>query len=218
MSKIGIFGSSGYGKSSLVKTLIRDRNRVIVFDTMDEYSDLMPSCDNAEALRRALAARWYANSMRVAYVPPSGSEAAALHALCRFLIVCQQPFKLGTDQRPVALVIEEMDLSFPVTALAAELDGMPFVCNRGRHYGIELIGVSQYPAQVSTRFRANMDEVYSFMLPFEGHRQALRQQFGDRTDELARLDKYSFLHCRAGAVTDGSQTFRGGPPPARVLP
>jgi hypothetical protein len=101
-------------------------------------------------------------------------------------------------------VVEEMDMSFPVSSLARELNGMVDMCNRGRHYGIEVIGVSQSPAQVSATFRQNMAEVFIFPLGFHNHRAAMLEILGPtHKDALANLTHHEFLHYCDGRVATG---------------
>jgi hypothetical protein len=211
--KVGIFGASGYGKTTLAYQLVTERPRVIVFDPLDQWGpDFgLPSFEDGEAFKTALATAWY-GSCRLAYVPRAECEPLELDQLARFLLACQAPYKRGLDPRPITLVIEEMDLSYPVHALPAGYGGMATLCNRGRHYGVELIGLSQYPAQVSTRFRANMDQVYSFNLPFDAHRKSLVQNFGARIDELGQLRPHRYLHAAGGAVESGCNAARKSSP------
>lgn len=203
--KIGVFGMTGMGKSTRLKAMLKDRRRVVVFDTQGEYAGngCAALATNAAELRAHLARGW-GGSFSVAYQPMPGQEAAALHGLCVFLLACQEPYKAGADRRPLTFVVEEMDKSFPVSALPRELFGMTDMCNRGRHYGIEVIAASQFPAQVSSTFRANMSEVYCFRLGFHSHRASMLEIFGPAyRDKLAQLAPHEYLRFCDGDVTEG---------------
>ena len=58
----------------------------------------------------------------------------------------------------MTLVVEEMNLSFPVAGGVHKCTGFAEICSRGRHYGIDVIGASQRIAEVDTRFRGNCTE------------------------------------------------------------
>lgn len=162
--RIGVWGRSGSGKSSYVKRLIRERKRLVIFDPLAEYGPELRirsiehrQADSLDQVRLAMVSDW--QSFRVAYVPPSGKEPAALSALAKLLLAAQQPFKDGRrGARPLTLVVEEMNLSFPVHGGAQKSPGFAEICSRGRHYGIEVIGVSQRVNEVSKRFRGNATE------------------------------------------------------------
>lgn len=203
--KIGVFGRTNSGKSTRVKALLRDRPRVIVFDVMDEYQEAgLIRCEGADALRRYIAASWHRRAWRAAYIPPVGDLPAALHALCVFLTGIQAGYKDGGRQDGVTLVVEEMDTSYPLAQLPRHLSGAPNLCNRGRHWGVEMIGVSQSPAQVSMTFRQNVSELYVFPLGAEQHRQAMLQLIGSaHRDELAALQQHEYLRYADGEVTRG---------------
>ena len=196
---------TGSGKSTRVKELLKERKRVIVFDTQDEYRSLhFKAFEAGGPIKQWLASQWMKDNFAVAYVPRPGQEAESLHALCRFLIACQEPYKTGADTRPITLVVEEMDMSFPVSMLPRELNGMYDMCNRGRHYGIEVIGVSQSPAQVSATFRQNMSEVFVFALGFHNHRAAMIEILGpDHKQALADLSSHEYLYYCDGKVSTG---------------
>ena len=228
--KIGVYGMTGSGKTTKVRELLKSRKRSIIFDTQDEYFKLgIPAFRPGEPMQKFLSEVWNADGFTVAYVPPGGMMATefgstvpaqmiALHQLCEFLIECQEPYRTGQDLRPLSLVVEEMDISFPVTSLPRELFGMVNMCNRGRHAGIEVIGVSQSPAQVSATFRQNMAECFVFKLGFHNHRQAMLEILGPQYRQgLAELRTHEYLHYCDGEISTGRNALAGGPP-SRVVP
>ena len=158
--RIGVFGRSGSGKSTYVKNLIRDERRLVVFDPCDEYRTLKKT---TPAGVLGAAKRSY-RDFRLRVVPTGGGgEAAALSRLCDVLKLIQEPYKQNMAGAPeLVLVVEEMNLSFPVHGGAEKAPAFAELCSRGRHWGIEIVGVSQRIAEVSTRFRGNLTEAVIF--------------------------------------------------------
>lgn len=110
---------------------------------------------------------------------------------------------LGQDEWQITLVIEEMNPGYPAQALPAHFHGMARVCNQGRHYGVNVIGVTQRPALVSATFRGNISEAYIFPLSWGEDKNAILQMLGrEHADGLTRLQDYRCLHWRNGHVTE----------------
>lgn len=211
--RIGVWGRSGSGKSSYVKRLIKGRKRLVIFDPLAEYSAALrigevrhTRRDSLDDVLKAMETNW--RGFRVAYVPPAGMEEKALSALCVTLLEAQQPFKEGKrGALPMTLVVEEMNMSFPVAGGAQKSPGFADVCSRGRHYGIEVIGVSQRIAEVATRFRNNCTE--TVVLAQKGDRdfRAAAAELGVDVATVAGLKNLEYLHEKNGEVTRGKITF-----------
>lgn len=210
--RIGVWGRSGSGKSSFVKKLIKGRKRLIIFDPLDEYGPELRirsiahrKANDLDEVRKAMASDW--RSFRVAYVPPAGQEAAALSALCKLLMAAQQPFKDGRSAQTITLVVEEMNLSFPVGGGVQKCPGFAEICSRGRHFGIEVFGVSQRIAEVNTRFRGNCTE--TVVLKQRGPRDvdAAAAELGIPKAKVTALKPLEYLHEKGGEITAGKITF-----------
>lgn len=207
--RIGVYGASGSGKSTRVKDLMRGAERVVVFDPMDEYaSHRFARCTS---LARVLAGmkRGWAGGFRIAYVPPSNREAEALHKLALLLMQAQAPYRDERDARKIVLVVEELNLSFPVAALPRDIYGMGELCSRGRHYGIEVIGVTQRLAEVNTRFRGNTSEAYFFRQSDHVDVQAVGRMLGPQwAKHVQELQDHHYLRRVGGQITDGKNILR----------
>mgnify|MGYP000566087522 CR=1 FL=1 len=211
--RVGVWGRSGSGKSSYVKRLIKARKRLVVFDPLAEYGSALRigtvehrRRDSLDDVRKAMLSNWA--GFRVAYVPPAGKETAALSALSKLLFACQQPFKDGKPgAKMLTLVVEEMNLSFPVSGGAQKCPGFADICSRGRHYGIEVIGVSQRIAEVATRFRNNCTE--TVVLAQKGPRDldAAAAELGIHKAQVSKLQNLDYLQEKGGTVTKGKITF-----------
>lgn len=200
--RVGVWGASGSGKSSYVKAAIAQRRRVVVFDPQGEYPGRR--LGDLESVRREMRENW--SSFRISYTPPPGKESQALSGLCRLLLAAQRPFKETGRGAPLVLVVEEMNLSFPVAGGAAKCPGFAEICSRGRHYGIEAWGVSQRIAEVDTRFRGNCTETVVFRQ--KGHRDqsAAALELGARPADLPR-ENLCFVVEQSGNLKSGKLKF-----------
>lgn len=204
--RIGVWGRSGSGKSSYAKRLLKGRGRVVIFDPLDEYGrEGFKTVRSVDAVRMAMRKNW--SGFRVAYVPPAGGEARALSALCRLLFAAQAPYRQSGRGQGITLVVEEMNMSFPVAGGDKICPGFAEVCSRGRHYGIEVIGLSQRIAEVSTRFRGNCTETVCFAQKGPRDLKAASDELGVAVTRVQALENLSYLHEQAGSVTEGKITF-----------
>lgn len=196
-----VVGRRGSGKSTLTKGLLKDRPKVIVFDPQAEYAGRpWVRCDTRLELLRAMRKRW-ANGFHLAYVPVAGDEIEALHKLALICFSAQSPYNDGVDPRKLTLVVEEANLSIPARLLPVSLNGMARVVNQGRHYGIEVIAVTQRPAMISKDFRGSVATSYVFPLADEDDQQAMLNKLGKACREpLRTLANHRCLMHRDGQV------------------
>lgn len=197
-----VVGRRGSGKSTLVKNLIGGEPRVIVFDPMREYGAIgFQTVETLEALRLAVAGGWD-RGFRVAFVPTRHARAEAFERVCDFVLRAQRPYFDGSDHRQILLVAEELNIVFPSHGKAS---GSFSECIlQGRHYGINIIGVTQRPALVGPTFRDNCRTWY--VLPLGGNddrQEVLRKSGKEWTEPLRVLENHNFLEIRDGVVSEG---------------
>ncbi|QIE44463.1 hypothetical protein G5B38_02370 [Pseudohalocynthiibacter aestuariivivens] len=219
--RIGIWGASGSGKSSYVKQLLKGRARMVVFDPLAEYA---PLCNvtvrSLDSVRLAMRKDW--RGFRIAYVPVAGQEPRSLSALAKLLIAAQEPYRQTGAGGQITMVVEEMNLSFPVHGGAEKAPGFADVCSRGRHFGIEVYGLSQRIAEVATRFRGNCTE--TVVMRQQGPRdvKAASDASGASAAQIGRLQNLDYIHSAGGVLTPGKITFNkraanvNSPPAANV--
>lgn len=206
--RIAVWGSSGSGKSTYVQRRIANARRVVVFDPMAEYE----KCDRARRLddiRLLMEANWTA--FRIAYRPPVGKEAEALSKVCFGLLKAQEPFLAGQSKRRLTLVVEELNLSFPVHGGATKCPGFAEICSRGRHSGITVIGISQRAKEVSKRFRGNCTEAVTFMQFDEGDAKAAAESVRCRFNQIPS-EPLHYIRRSGAKVTTGKLLFSGKNP------
>lgn len=161
---IGIWGKRGSGKSTRAKMLIKGVDRLVVYDPILEYG--RENCQVVTTIKALLIAirKGWQKGFRIAYQPGTGDDHVENVAqLCEYLTAVQEPYFNDKDNRKIVFVIEEMSLSVP-NRNDPRLQKILNMCNIGRHYGIEIIGISQRLAEVHTTFRANTYDNYFFGL------------------------------------------------------
>ena len=63
-------------------------------------------------------------------------------------------------QNQLTLAADELNLGYPARGHKEKYNGFPSICSRGRHWGINLYGISQRVAEINTRFRGNTSSMY----------------------------------------------------------
>lgn len=204
--RVGVWGRSGSGKSSYVKQRIKGARRVIVFDPMAEYgAQGFKTVRTVAAVRDAMRANW--SGFRIAYVPPAGAEARALSALSELVLLAQSGFKSSGRGDRLTLIVEEMNTAFPLAGGVEKAKAFAEICSRGRHSGIEVIGVSQRIAEVATRFRGNCTETVVFIQKGPRDMAAAAAELGIKPDQVASLKPLHYLTEVNGTITPGVVTF-----------
>lgn len=205
---IGVWGRSGSGKSTLVKRLLGGRSRVVIFDMMDEYGAIAPAAtDHLSTLVERIARNWR-GGFRLRFLPAEGDPAEQLNMLAGVLARVQEPYRDGRDDRKITLVAEELAASYPNVRRASAFTDL---CQRGRHYGIELIGTSQRMADVNMAFRGNTSADYFFALRAAADYQAAGTLIGQGNVETLRgLKQHEYLKFARGEVTRGKNPLRIG--------
>lgn len=160
--RIGIFGASGSGKTTKAKELIRSVKRLISFDALDNLSGRAFTA--LPELQRFIVAN-YAKGFKVRYVPALSGAVSDLSELSGWLLRLQEPYKSGKISSQITLFVDELDVSFPLNISRSQPDNkFYFICCRGRHYGINIVGISQRMSLVDLPFRANLSDLFVFRL------------------------------------------------------
>jgi hypothetical protein len=155
-----------------------------------------------------VSAHWRAPAWRVAYTV-AGDHVGELHKLSVYLWNAMAPYETGRDRKMLMLIVEEMDLSVPNHRLPRGSEGFKQLTLQGRHRGIEIIGVTQHPAQVPVWFRISCPERYVFAVGLEDH-----GIMGTRyRDQVAALTTHHYLRFdQGGQVTHGENRLSRGSP------
>lgn len=160
--RVGIFGASGSGKTTKALDLIKNCKRLIVFDVLGDFAGKFKQFTNISELKRYCVYN-YVKGFRVSFVPPYGEEAKALDELSLFIKTLQVGYKDNFHAVKLTLFVDELNRSFPLGYTREKpLNSFGFLCNQGRHYGVNLLGVSQRLSLVDMPFRSNLSDIYFF--------------------------------------------------------
>jgi len=140
-----IFGKRGCGKTELARILTRICRRLLIYDTLGEYSKGV-IIEDLQALKDFWG-KVYRGKFRIIYQPvdPEGD----FDAVCRLVYECGE----------LTFLVEELDRYSRPLALSR-----PFkeIIQRGRHYDIELIGITQRPHGIDKLLTSQAKEMYIF--------------------------------------------------------
>ncbi len=218
-ARYGLFGKSKSGKSTMMNRLIRNHKRVILFDAIDERS--------ADARKEGLTEVTcidelqdlvndnYETGFRYWYHPHYEVDLVqALSDLSLFMLDIQTQFadQYGTKGRPsLMLAVDEMADCFPNHTMKKGQDSFSSMCRMGRHKGIHLIGATQRPAEVSTKFRGQLEKRFIFSLQEGVDLEAIERMGGTDGKQLAEavrlLKPLEYIRMENGIYTKGMLRF-----------
>jgi len=182
-----IFGKRGSGKSYLANKLIETESRLIVFDTLSEYTGGVVFED-----REKFFEFWrshYRRPFRLIYQPlQPDREIEEIAGLV---------YALGD----ITFVVEEIDCyctSFQIS------ESFAHVIQRGRHRNITLIGITQRPYGIHRLLTSQAKEIYIFNTNEPRDRDYLKTLLGQEVEaKLDTLKQYEYIYWQDGA--DGLQ-------------
>lgn len=179
-------GQSGTGKGLWVKKKLKELkpNRILILDPQDEYGDFASPVSSAADMARLVVKAGDAGAFRVRYVFPK--SATADHFARVFDLACQLTYLA----RNCVFLPEELS-NFTTPSWAPPL--WKRMCNSGRHEGVHVIGVSQYPAQIDKAFLSNATLIHVGFLGEESHRKAVAARMDVHPDVIRDLPDLTYL-------------------------
>ena len=163
--RVGIFGASGSGKTTKARELIQGLDRVVCVDPLGDFRNLTGAVvisGDLVSVKNEIVRR-YSTGFKIVFVPIFGQVEKQLNDLCYFLVKMQAGFLAGFHDAQITLVVDELDEGFASGIMQRNsANGFGYLCKRGRHYGINLVGISQRTAQVDVCFRGNLSALYLF--------------------------------------------------------
>jgi len=213
--RIGIFGRSQSGKSTLLDQIMRKHKRAVLFDAIDEratvaaregYTEVTDINELQERIDRD-----YASGFRFWFHPAYDADLVqSLSDLSTLLLDIQTQYAdlHGTANRPsIALAVDEMADCFPNHILRKGQDAFSNMCRMGRHKGIHLIGASQRPAEVSTKFRGQLEKRFIFSLTEPRDLEVVEKMGGVNGKEFSEtvrlLRRLEYIRLENGELTFG---------------
>jgi len=200
---VGVFGSTGCGKSLWVKTnlLHKGDKRFAIWDYKREYNgadyaDLVTT--NLGQAVRAIGQKTF----RVVFQPSFDDKIRVK----QFDVFC----KAVWHARDMKVLVEE--LGMVTTPQRAPAGWKQLTCT-GRSQGITIIATSQRPAQVDKDFYDNCTELHCGYLAGARSRQVLAGEMGVPEGDIANLEALYYIHknLRTKEITRGKTKIPGLP-------
>lgn len=169
--RYGIFGASGCGKTTKARELIRNTNRLIVFDSIkNEWATAGRSwlprfnlVTTADELQKAIKKRW-TSGFQIVFRPTYGQEIKQLDQVCRVIWGFQSQY--GTHHMAkMTLFVDEAQECAPSGLARNFPDHAALLLSKmGRAKGVNMIVASQRIKTVDIAIRSNLTGIYIFRL------------------------------------------------------
>lgn len=193
---IFVSGQRGSGKSYWVKDHLRGLTRYLLYDTMGEYGPAAGPCfvEIDELIDYLVPYENGGGFFEAVFAPIEDSD---------FETFCEVGLALGN----VCVIIEEVDqFATPYyTPLAFQK-----MIKRGRHRGVNVLGVSQRPASVSRLLTSQTTRFIVFRMFEPKDITYYKSIIGPVADRLGKIDNYDFfdIDFNQGGVQVPPQTSR----------
>lgn len=183
-----IFGKRGSGKSELAKKLSSDRirsggpQRLLIYDTLGEYTDGVIVSDLM--LLRDYWKKVYRGNFRIIYQPvdPEGD----FDSVCREVCKCED----------LTFLVEEMDRFARPLALSRQFKE---IVQRGRHYRVELIGITQRPHGIDKLLTSQAKQMCIFNTTEPRDIDYFKEVVGyEVVKKIAAIQQYEYVNYRDG--------------------
>lgn len=179
---ISVMGGKGSGKSTLVKEIVDEAPRVIVFDTMGEYNSRRDKpIESHEGALSELGRIQHESRFRV--VLRLVDDEQALSAM-------RVAYDVGKPGKPTLIVVEETSFYCSPNHLPPEL--ARFV-RYGRHQSLDQIYVSRRPAEIHRDLTAQSDIIVSFRQHEPNDIAYLIRAMGPEAKNLPHLADYQIM-------------------------
>lgn len=170
-------GKRGSGKSSLARARIRESERVVIYDTLEEYPAPV-IISNPRELLEYLQGR---QKFKVAYRPFRPEK--------EFGWVCRVLFNIGN----LLFVAEEVDQYSSAHGADVWFNNL---LRRGRHRQVEMICISRRPAEIPRDLTANVYRMVAFRTSEPRDVDYFRRVMGDMAHALRNLPELTGIEWR----------------------
>ena len=184
-----IFGKRGSGKSYLAQKLLEDEQRVLIFDTLSEYTEGVVFEDYEEFTE--FWRKIYQHPYQLIYRPLKPDE--------EIETIADLVYTIGN----ICFLVEEIDCYCTAYKIG---ESFAHVIQRGRHKNITLIGVTQRPFGIHRLLTSQAKEIYIFNTNEPRDLDYLRALLGQDIDKkLDELKQYEYIKW-----TDGNDNLEIG--------
>jgi hypothetical protein len=185
-----IFGLSGFGKTTLARSLLAHHSRCLIVDPLREYSDVAVQVETIEELEAYLAhthGRW-----RIAYAsdqlndawtdPATGEDESEFTQLCRIA------YLLGD----CLFVIDEVDLFCSPQDIPRQFARL---IRYGRHQRTQYLAIARRPSEVHRLVTSQAYEISCFAMAEPVDVDYLRKRVGSAfIDGLDHLPPFTYRY------------------------
>jgi len=199
-----VFGKSRSGKTAYSINLLKDADRLFVFDPKGTWV----KSPGFEIIKHFAQVKTFLDDIgdrpfRAVYMPEKAARCVErLSTLSLMLMDHQDKYFWDKGGKKITLVVDELADAFPL-AVPDLYSGFREMCRKGGEYGVNVLGITQRPATVHTDFRGNLDFItcFQFSLAIDRKAVALAMEDDAIESELMGLDKYHFVEFTDGAWT-----------------
>ena len=198
--RTAIFGKSRSGKTSLAHEKLKGAARVFAFDPKGTWAKY-PEFERLEHFSQVkpFLEDMADGAFKAVYIPEALKATERLSTLSLMILDIQRDYFWDKGGSKFTLVADELQDGFPL-ALPGGCPGFAEICSKGGEFGIDVVGITQSPAAVHPRFRANLDRIAAFNFSFVNDRKAVALAMEDEAvmAELITLEKYEFIYFEHG--------------------
>lgn len=171
---IFVAGQRGSGKTFWVKHYLAGLSRYLLYDTLGEYDGprYLDIISFIEACQQDSG-----GYLEAIFDPPTNED---------FPYFCRVALSVGR----VYVVVEEIDLFTTPYNTPVELQKL---IKYGRHYGVNIVGVSRRPSEVSRLFTSQATRFIAFLQREPRDIQYFRSIMGQWADHIPILQDHAFL-------------------------
>lgn len=181
--KIIIVGQTGCGKSTISKQYTNEKNRLIIYDTLNNSEERGVILEDYEELIDyfLMLDKSKKKFFRVIYRPIDPRE--------DFERICQLVWCL----KNMTFVVEELGTIFTKTEKENLPRAMLQIIQAGRHRSIEMICITQSPKCLPTLLRSQSKIIYTFQQSEPNDVDFMREFIGNGAEQILTLKKYEYL-------------------------
>ena len=208
-----VYGETGSGKSTAAKALLRERAHIFAIDPMGEYGGADWSvCETRRGVLNAVTDRIRKGKrLKISY-RCGGAYATEAPWLARAIYCFQMANKGTVGVSPhVTLVMEEANAYYPAQAIqSGPAQIFDELVLRGRHYGVNILAVTQRPSLISTTLRGNAGEIWAFHMPMDRDRKAVDEKAEGASAKIKTLPDFHCLRVRRRSLETWRTLKSGG--------
>jgi DNA helicase HerA-like ATPase len=185
---VGVFGIQGMGKTTYIKQITKNLDRVLFVDTLEEFN--YTTITNPKELIEYLKDRI---KFKIEYVNIDDSDVDALEkvsiALKAYVQEMLKKYEIDID---ITLVVDEVDIYSNSHFIAHHFSE---VIRRGRHYNTNLIYATRRPHEAPRLATSQSNAFVIFKTIEPSDINFFKSFIGDYANEIPNLQRFEYLYC-----------------------